>query len=75
MTEHPAMMTKAEFRQQISEVLNATLDSGPGPRAVAFMTADALAQFIMNEAGGDAPAAVEEAIECMHTALRRAVDA
>jgi hypothetical protein len=62
-------MTKAEFRQQISDLLNQTLEDGPGPRWVALMTACALTTFIMNEAGALAPAAMEEAIERMRAAL------
>jgi hypothetical protein len=50
-------MTKIEFRQQISDVLNLTLDEGPGPRAVALITAHELTKYIMNEAGAEAPAA------------------
>jgi hypothetical protein len=56
-------MTKAEFRQQISAALNATLEDGPGSRAVALITGRELTKFIMNEAGGDAPAAVQEVAE------------
>jgi hypothetical protein len=39
-------MTKQEFRQQISELLNATLESGPGPRAVSLITAEVLAEML-----------------------------
>jgi hypothetical protein len=62
-------MTKAEFRQKISELLSTTLDDGPGPHAVALMTGDALARFIMNEA---APAAIDDVIEHMRGALEAA---
>ena len=65
-------MTKAEFRQKISEVLNATLEDGPGPRWVALMTACALTKFIMNEAGPDTPAAVEDIVERMRNSVELA---
>jgi hypothetical protein len=63
-------MTKEEFRQKISELLNITLDDGPGPHAVALMTGDALAQFIMNEAGATAPGAMDEVCERMQGAIK-----
>jgi hypothetical protein len=67
-------LTKLEFRQQISELLNATLESGPGPRAVGLITADVLAAFIMNEAGGDTPAAVDEVAERMQDVVDGVLD-
>jgi hypothetical protein len=65
-------MTEAEFRQKISELLSTTLDDGPGPRAVAMMTGDALAHFLMNEAGADAPERLNEVIAHMRAILEPA---
>jgi hypothetical protein len=65
-------MTKTEFRQQISDLLNQTLDDGPGPRWVALMTACALTKFIMNEAGANTPAAVNEIVERMQKSVELA---
>jgi hypothetical protein len=67
-----AKMKKEEFQKKIWELLLTTLDDGPGPHAVALMTGDALARFIMNEAGADAPAAMADVLERMTAALREA---
>jgi hypothetical protein len=67
-------MTKAEFRQKISELLSTTLDGGPGPHAVALMTGDALARFMMNEAGATALRAMDDVIEHIRAALEAACE-
>jgi hypothetical protein len=55
-------MDKREFFHSLRDLLLRTLVEGPGPRAVAQITADALARYIMNEAGPMAPDAVEEMV-------------
>jgi hypothetical protein len=64
-------MTKSEFQSRLKSLLNETLEDGPGPRAVVALITDALMRFICNEAGADAPAATEEAIEWMREVIAR----
>jgi hypothetical protein len=55
-------MNRKEFSKCLNDLLMRTLDEGPGPRAVAQVTADVLVVYIMNEAGYQAPDAVEEVV-------------
>lgn len=55
-------MNSDEFSKCLNDLLARTLDEGSGPRAVAQVTADVLAVYIMNEAGYVAPEAVEEVV-------------
>jgi hypothetical protein len=61
-------MDAPQFAERLNGLLNETLNDGPGPRVVAQITADALADFILNEAGAVAPAALEEVIATLEAA-------
>jgi hypothetical protein len=62
-------MTKAEFQSGLTNLLNRTLETGPGPRAVSRAVANSLFEFICNEAGYQTPSAIEEVINILRTRL------
>jgi benzoyl-CoA reductase/2-hydroxyglutaryl-CoA dehydratase subunit BcrC/BadD/HgdB len=62
-------MNKREFYKELSALFNKTLEEGPGPRAVAQMTAEVLTFYIFNEAGCHAPEAVSEVAHIMEDAV------
>jgi hypothetical protein len=62
-------MIKIEFAGRLQVLLNATLDDGPGPRAVVGIVTDKLFNFICNEAGAMTPGAIEEVIQSLRHKL------
>ncbi len=67
-------MTADEFKTELQQLLDRTLDEGPGPRAVALLVVDQLADHICNEAGAFAPQAAEEAIRYFQHLMEVAED-
>jgi len=53
-------MQKADFPDELRRLLDEAHDKGTGSRAVAFMTAEVLTEFIFSEAGAFADDAIDD---------------
>jgi hypothetical protein len=63
-----------DVKKELRALLARTLEEGPGPRRVTWTVADVLVDFIFNEAGANAPAAINEIVQLMQVRLQVALE-
>jgi hypothetical protein len=62
-----------DVKKELRALLARTLEEGPGPRKVSWTVADVLGDFILSEAGANAPAAIDEILQRIRARMQVAM--